>query len=124
MTRINIEDKLRVALRRQHAPEGFDDRILACVTRESPVPRTASRDPWFRRRTQPLMRWAALATVSVAMIVGSVHYRNVRRERAQGEAAKQRLMLALRIAGSKLQLAKSKVIQINADQAYTREEKE
>jgi hypothetical protein len=33
-------------------------------------------------------------------------------------------MLALRIAGSKLQLARAKVIQINADHADTREEKE
>ena len=37
----------------------------------------------------------------------------LQRQRAEGEAAKQQLMLALRIAGSKLQLAKEKVNEIN-----------
>jgi hypothetical protein len=36
-----------------------------------------------------------------------------RREHAQGEAAKQQLMLALHIAGSKLQLAKARVNEIS-----------
>jgi hypothetical protein len=48
----------------------------------------------------------------------------VRRERAQGEAAKQRLMLALRIAGSKLQLAKSRVNEINAVHSEKREDED
>jgi len=48
------------------------------------------------------------------LVVGGVHYRSVQRERAQGEAAKQRLLLALRIAGRKLQLAKTRVDQINS----------
>jgi hypothetical protein len=51
--------------------------------------------------------------------VGTVHYRNQRREHARGEAAKQQLMLALRIAGSKLQLARSKVNQINQSEPET-----
>jgi hypothetical protein len=57
------------------------------------------------------------------MILG-VHLHSVRRERAQGEAAKQRLMLALRIAGSKLQLAKSRVNEINAVQSEKREDED
>jgi hypothetical protein len=59
------------------------------------------------------VRWAAFTTVSICLVIGGVRYRNLQRERANGEAAKQQLMLALRIAGSKLQLAKSKVNEIN-----------
>ena len=57
------------------------------------------------------------------MIFG-VHIYIVRREHAQGEAAKQRLMLALRVAGSKLQLAKAKVNEMNMNQNKTRQVKE
>ena len=70
-----------------------------------------------------MVRWAALAAVAAAMIFG-VHIYTVRRERAQGEAAKQRLMLALRVAGSKLQLAKAKVNEMNMNQNKTRQVKE
>ena len=48
-------------------------------------------------------------------MVFGVHIYNVHRERAQGEAAKKQLMLALRVAGSKLQLAKSKVNEMNTN---------
>jgi hypothetical protein len=57
-----------------------------------------------------------VAAVSAALVLGGVHYRNVQRERAQGEAAKERLLLALRIAGNKLQLARTRVDQINSGQ--------
>jgi len=59
------------------------------------------------------VRWVAFATVSICLVIGGVHYRNLQGQRAEGEAAKAQLMLALRIAGSKLQLAKSKVNEIN-----------
>ena len=62
------------------------------------------------------MRWSAITATAASLMIGGIHYRNLRRERAQGEAAKQQLMLALRIAGSKLQLAKAKVNEMNATQ--------
>ena len=49
---------------------------------------------------------------------------NVHREQAKGEAAKQRLMLALRVAGSKLQLAKAKVNEMNANENKNRQVKD
>jgi hypothetical protein len=123
-----IDEVLKRVLRREQAPDGFADRILA---RTSEAPRSApssaaelilagSRLRFF---TQPLVRWATLSALATAMILG-VHLHSVRRERAQGEAAKQRLMLALRIAGSKLQLAKSRVNEINAGQSEKPEDKE
>ena len=74
-------------------------------------------EPWWRIFTQPLVRWAAMGATATALVMGGIHYRSVQRERAKGEAAKQQLMLALRIAGSKLQLAKTRVNEINATQA-------
>jgi UDP-N-acetylmuramyl pentapeptide synthase len=109
-----VDDALKNALRRQAAPEGFTDQVLGRVAQQNSTPKLPRHDPWLRFFTQPLVRWAALAAVAAAMILG-VHVYDVHRERAEGEAAKQRLMLALRVAGSKLQLAKSKVNELNAN---------
>ena len=118
MTPMPIEDELKKALRRQEPPEGFDDRVLARIAAQDSAQRKVASNPWLRIFSQPLVRWTAFAAIS-ACLVGGVRFAEVQhdkaiRERAEGEAAKQRLMLALRIAGSKLQLAKSKVDQLNA----------
>ena len=123
-----MDELLKHALRREQAPEGFADRIQARASAAPLSARPSAAEPilagsWLRFFTQPLVRWATLTVIATGMILG-VHLHSVRRERAQGEAAKQRLMLALRIAGSKLQLAKSRVNEINAGQSEKREDKE
>jgi len=124
------EDALKHALRRQDAPDGFADRVLARVAahNSTEAPR-GYHDSWWQLFTRPAVRWATAAALAAALVAGGLHYRQVQfekaqAERAQGEAAKQRLMLALRIASSKLQLARSKVNEINADQTENHEEKE
>jgi|SRR5579863_521828 len=131
----HFDDELKNALRRREAPQGFADRVLARAAQQaSQRPRSAWRNAWRKIFAQPFVpwigprtltgafaRWAAVAAVSAALVVGGVHYRNVRRERAQGEAAKERLLLALRIAGSKLQLARTRVDQINSDEINSNE---
>jgi hypothetical protein len=107
-----LEDALRNALRREIAPEGFTANVFARAAQGSTAPQ-AQRASWLNTLTQPLVRWAAFAAVSISLLIGGVRYRNLQLERAKGEAAKQQLMLALRIAGSKLQLAKEKVHEIN-----------
>jgi hypothetical protein len=115
----SFDDELKSAVRRQDPPQGFADRIVARAaeqgTREV---KPAWRDSWLKIFAQPLplLRWAAVAAVAIALVLGGVHYRNVQRERARGEAAKERLLLALRIAGNKLQLARTRVDQINSGQ--------
>jgi hypothetical protein len=116
-----FDDELKSALRRQEPPQGFVDRVLArAAEQRSGQIKPAWRDSWLKIFAQPLrlplLRWAALATVSVVLALGGVHYRSVQREHAQGEAAKERLLLALRIAGNKLQLARTRVDQINSGQ--------
>ena len=108
-----LEDALRNALHRENAPEGFTAGVLARVAQQSSAAHQAPGTSWLNNLSQPLVRWAAFAAVSICLVIGGVRYRNLQRERANGEAAKQQLMLALRIAGSKLQLAKEKVNEIN-----------
>jgi negative regulator of sigma E activity len=117
-----LEDALKHALRREETPDRFTQQVMARVAAQNSAQQSV-RDSWLSLFTQPLMRWAALAAVAAAMILG-VHLYNLRRERAEGEAAKQRLMLALRVAGSKLQLAKAKVNEMNVNPNKTRHVKE
>lgn len=109
------DELLKTALRRQEAPPGFADRVLVRVEQRSAVT-PEERIPWLQIFSRPLARWTALTAVSASLIAGSIHYRNVRREQDEGKAAKQQLMLALHIAGSKLQLARSKVNGIQTSQ--------
>lgn len=110
-----VEELLRKSLRRDEVPPGFADRVMARVSQQSSMPEKARRVFSQEFFSRPLVRWAAFAAVSASLIVGGIHYRDVQRERAQGEAAKQQLMLALHIAGSKLQLARAKVNEINSN---------
>lgn len=117
--RDGLNAALKTALRRQPAPQGFADHVLARVAAQNLAEPPARRGSWIGLITQPIftqhiVRWAALAAFTTAMVFG-VHIYNVHRERAQGEAAKKQLMLALRVAGSKLQLAKSKVNEMNTN---------
>ena len=101
-------------------------RMSACIRWNPAKTRLGrlSRNPWHAFFTQPLVRWAAFAAITASLTVGFIHHREVVRERAAGEAAKERLMLALRIAGSKLQMARAKVNQINADDSTQQQDQE
>jgi hypothetical protein len=100
-----LEDALKQALRRQEAPEELTRRILVQV----PGLRPAWRD-WFRL---PNLRWAA-AVAGVLVLLLSVQYNAERRRRAEGEAAKTRMLTALRITADKLEYARLKVQQVTA----------
>ena len=118
------DDELKGALRRREPPDGFAERVLTRVVVESAAQSVPHREPWLKFFTQPLVRWASAAALAGALIAGGIHYRNVQRERTEGEAAKQQLMLALRIASSKLQLAKAKVNEVNVNEGKNRQVKE
>jgi hypothetical protein len=109
-----MDDALKNVLRRQEAPDGFADRLMARAAQRHSTPEPIRRDSWLRFLARPLVRWAALAAVAASMVL-SVHEYQPRRERAEGEDAKQRLMMALHIAGAKLQLARAKVNEISTD---------
>jgi hypothetical protein len=86
-----FDEDLREALRRRQPPGGFAEGVLARV-RESEAPRKPSF-PW---------RWIAAAAAAVLFLtVGLSVYREHLR-RVEGEQAKEQVMFALRLTGSKL----------------------
>jgi hypothetical protein len=101
----DLDGELRNALRREEPPAGFAERVL-----------NLKADPTSARvvtRSQlSFVHWAA-AAVLVAAVAGGVNYVAKQAERAEGEAAKDRVVLALQIAGSKLQLVQTKINQLH-----------
>lgn len=100
-----LEDELRSALRREDPGEEFTRRVLASAHAEA-----------GRRAAPRMARWLAAAAACALLAAGGLEYRAYERSRAEGQAAKQQLMIAMRIAGSKLRMAQQKVIDIEQRQ--------
>ena len=99
----NLDDDLRDALARQDAPDGFAERVLAATHPRPVVARRPVR--WA---------WAGIAlAASLTLGVGMVEIRREAQQRERGLEAKQELMQAMRVTGSKLRLAKEKVRHFN-----------
>jgi len=101
-----IDEQLKQALRRCEAPEGFADRVAARVEREASF--TRPHLVWTLWRG-PSLRWAAIAALIAIAVTGIGYQIHERQQEAEARAAKQQVMLALRITGSKLRVAKEKV---------------
>ncbi len=99
-----LENELRTAMRREDPPEGFAGRILARV-------QETKRSTWTEFFASRSLRWAVAGAMCLMLAVAGIEYKRAQEERARGEAAKQQLMLALRITADKLQLAQEKVQQ-------------
>ncbi len=99
-----LEEQLRDALRRQDPPRGFAARIEERIAHR--------RSFWVS--LWPQMRWAVAVLLVVAVLGGAALIQRQReRRRAEGEAARRQVLLALHIAGSKVRLAQTMVQQIN-----------
>ncbi len=108
MTMDPLEQQLKDALRRKEPSGDFTARVLSGVQREE-VPL-----PWWRNWfPTPTVRWATAVILCVLVIGGLVYQREQARRRAEGEAAKEQVMLALRIAGTKVKLAQDRVQQMS-----------
>jgi uncharacterized protein HemX len=90
---MNLEDELRSALRRQEPSPDFAERVLARVA-AAPV----------RRASRPWVPWVAAIAAALLLAAGGFEYRQY-----QGERAKDQVLLAVRIAGGKLNKAQKKV---------------
>lgn len=107
-----MEDELRQALQREDAPEWFAEGVMARVRAERAQPKRS----WWPALAAPggWMRWAA-AVATLAVVFGGVHWEQVRRERVEGEQAKDKLMMALRVTGEKLRMAQVRVQSLERD---------
>jgi hypothetical protein len=84
-----LEQELKVLLGREEPPPGFAGRVLARAAEQR------------RRRVS---YWVAAAAAALTLIAGGAEYR-----RYQGEQARDRVLLAVRIAGSKLHKVQQKI---------------
>jgi hypothetical protein len=101
-----LDDALREALRREDPGPQFTARVLAQAAGASP------KESWWRVVAR--LRWATAGALACLLLVGGGL--EVRREQQvrQGRMAKEQLVLALHIAGAKLNLARDKVQELNA----------
>jgi hypothetical protein len=92
---MNLDEELKLALARREPPPDFTKRVLARVAAQPARP-----------VLRP-MRWVAALAASLLLAAGTLEYRHY-----QGERAKAQVMLAMRIAASKLSKAQKKVLMI------------
>lgn len=98
-----LEKALRAALLRQNPSEDFASRLQTRIAQRTQPKQTV--DSWW---ALPRMGWAVVGVMCVGIAIGGAKYEQHRRE-AEGQAARQQVLVALRIAGAKIQLAQSRV---------------
>lgn len=103
-----FEEHLKEALARKEPPQDFVNRVMEKAKEQQPRLRVAARGWWFQRA------WAwRLAPVMAALVLacaGVMYQEHERTER--GELAKEKLLIAMRIAGSTLHDVRQHVIGI------------
>jgi len=115
-----FEDELKLALRREEPSPDFTDRVMARIADLQRQEKPREKLDWRRRLLEffqpPRMKWAmAGAMAGLLLIAGFGVHRSRENERlrlaeiAEGERAKEQVMLAMRIASVKLNVAQKKV---------------
>jgi negative regulator of sigma E activity len=112
-----LDAELSNALRREEPPLGFEARLMARVSSESKCEAGFAR--WFRfpLLRVPLMTQLAFTAVVCLMVVAGVQYERERQERIEGQAAKVKLMQALRVTGTQLQALRGRVMDSSAERS-------
>jgi len=101
----HLDDELRSALRREEPPQGFAERLMSRI---AAAPVRPSR--WERLLSAlrlpglPKLGWVA-AAVCLVLLGSALEYRRQQRVKAEGKAARAQVMLALRMASTKLNVA-------------------
>lgn len=106
---MRLEDELRDAMARRDPPAGFAAQVLARAAQEQTRKSASHWKVWFARGRGWRLA-GALAGITLALSGGWIYQQHERALR--GEAAKQKLLLAVRIAGTKLQQAHRQVLQV------------
>ena len=118
---MNIDDELKLALKRVEPPSGFAERLMLNIPATT-LSRETERPSFWMRLILPFkmhsVRWAA-AGVVVFLAAGGLMLRfsEQRREAIEteaAEAAKEQLLLALGVASEKMNVAQRKVAEIGS----------
>ena len=125
-----FEDELKHALRREEPSPDFTDRVMARITELQRQEKSREKTEWWKKLAEffrpATMKWAmAGAIVCLLMFAafGLHRYREHQRaiaEMAEGERAKEQVMLAMRIASAKLNVAQKKVQQSGERETETK----
>ncbi len=97
---MDFEDQLRESLRRTDPPSGFAGRVIA---------RAAAERYDHRRRWT---RWGVAGAMAASLFVGAMGIGQWR-ERQRGQEARDQLLQAMEITGSKLQRIQKKIQERN-----------
>lgn len=111
-----FEQQLVRALERREPPAGFTSRVLAAASLKP------TRSRWQAWRWAFVLR-AAPVMAALLVVAGGALYQNYERVE-RGEAAKQQLLLAVKIAGAKLYDARQRVVSIGAIRGAGTEEEQ
>jgi hypothetical protein len=117
-----FEDELKQALRRKDPGPDFTDRVMARVAELQEREKPREKTDWLRRLAeffqppQMKMKLVMAGAMAILLLIAGfgVHTRRENEKRrlaeiAEGERAKEQVMLAMRIASAKLNVAKKKV---------------
>jgi len=103
----DMDDALHNALRREPAPSGFAEQVLAKARTPAFSPTVqAVRKSWFQR---PFVLALAATMAAVAIVPAVLLDYEHREQQAKGLKAKQDLLTALAITRNQLQQAREKV---------------
>jgi hypothetical protein len=116
----SFDDELKRALHREEPGPDFTDRVMSRVAglqkREKPREKTGRLRRFVESFQPSRLKWTMAGAVAILLLIAGlgVHNRreNERRrlaEIAEGERAKEQVMLAMRITSEKLNIAKKKV---------------
>lgn len=111
MNENEIEQALKAALQREPAPEGLAQRIVQLANiREASRRLGPAVIPWWRL---PLLRWAAVGVTAACAVGAALEYHQ---QQVRGEQARQQVLLALRITGSRLRVVHQQVLKANGEE--------
>lgn len=113
----HFEKQLRSAMRGCDPPAGFAERVMAQIHYDAdrePQRKIVSWNWWLK------LRWVAIPALAVVLVCGFwFRAYEQRQQEKEALAARQQVMLALRITGSKLRMAKAKVKAVEGERLKT-----
>lgn len=101
----DLEQQLKRAFARQEPPPWFEGRVLAAAMERSQPELGWWRRPYSAQR----MRWATGLAAALLVTTGVWQHERAVHDREAGEAAKEKVKIALRITTSKLQKIQARV---------------
>jgi hypothetical protein len=105
-----LEERLIESLRRKDPSPGFEQKVLSRIATQT-VPRAGLWQRMLTGLTIPRYRLTTVGLTAALLIsVGVAGYYQEQRKRAEGEAAKSQVMLALQIASNRLNQAQKAVL--------------